>query len=154
MDKNWSRLKSKRFVMLRADEIMKIIPHRYPFLLVDVIEELEVGVRAVGKKCVTVNEPFFQGHFPENPVMPGVLIIEAMAQVGAVICLSSPEFKGKTAFLGGVGNAKFRNMVLPGDILTLEVELLKRKGPIGIAKAKAYDKDKVFAEAQMTFVIK
>ena len=101
--------------MLNIKEIMNIIPHRSPFLLVDRIEEMEVGKRAVGKKCVTYNEPFFAGHFPQEPVMPGVLIIEALAQVGAVCCLSAEENKGKIGFLGGVNKAKFRGKVVPGD---------------------------------------
>ena len=106
-----------------AKEIMDIIPHRYPFLLIDSIEELEQGVRALGKKCVSMNEPYFQGHFPGNPVMPGVLIIEALAQVGAVAILSQPEWKGKTAYFAGLDKAQFRPKVLPGDVLMLETTL-------------------------------
>ena len=94
-----------------AKEIMDIIPHRYPFLLIDTIEELEAGVRAVGKKCVSMNEPYFQGHFPGNPVMPGVLIMEALAQVGAVAILSAPDWKGRTAYFAGIDKAKFRRKV-------------------------------------------
>ena len=103
-----------------AKEIMDIIPHRYPFLLIDTIEELEAGVRAVGKKCVSMNEPYFQGHFPGNPVMPGVLILEALAQVGAVALLSEPENRGKLALFGGIKNARFKRQVRPGDVLELE----------------------------------
>ena len=139
--------------MLTSKEIMEIIPHRSPFLLVDRILELEPGKRAIGKKCVSYNEPFFTGHFPSEPVMPGVLIIEALAQVGAVICLSLDEFKGKIVYFGGIKNARFRNKVLPGDVLTLEVEVIKYKGPVGVAVAKAYDENKVFAEAELTFII-
>lgn len=139
--------------MLTTKEIMEIIPHRSPFLLVDQIEELVPGVRAVGKKCVSMNEPYFAGHFPGEPVMPGVLILEAMAQVGAVICLSLEENKGKKAYFGGISKARFRNKVIPGDVLTMAVELTKCKGPLGIATAKAYDGDKVFAEAEITFMI-
>ncbi len=102
---------------LGIKEIQEIIPHRHPFLLIDFIDELEPGVRAVGYKSVTFNEPQFNGHFPGQPVMPGVLMIEALAQVGAVAILSLPENKGKTAFFGGINNAKFRQMVLPGDRL-------------------------------------
>lgn len=139
--------------MLTTKDIMEIIPHRSPFLLVDRIDELEPGVRAVGKKCVSYNEPFFAGHFPQEPVMPGVLVIEALAQVGAVICLSLKENKGKTAYFGGINKARFRNKVVPGDVLTLAVELTRKKGPVGIAIAKAYEGKKVYAEAEITFVI-
>lgn len=139
--------------MLNVMDIQKIIPQRHPFLLIDRIDELEPGKRAVGKKCVTYNEPFFTGHFPEEPVMPGVLIIEALSQVGAVICLSVEENKGRNAYFGGINKAKFRNKILPGDVLTLEVELIKRKGNIGVASAKAYDENKVFAEAELVFAI-
>lgn len=134
-------------------EIMEIIPHRYPFLLLDTVEELEPGVRALAKKCVTVNEPFFQGHFPGNPVMPGVLIIEALAQAGAVAILSLPEWKGKTAYFASINNAKFRQKVVPGDVLMLETTLTKVKGPIGIGKAVATVNGKVAAEAELTFAI-
>lgn len=136
-----------------AQEIMNIIPHRYPFLLVDTIEELEPGVRALGKKCVSVNEPFFQGHFPGNPVMPGVLIIEALAQVGAVAMLSQPQFEGHTAYFAGIDKARFRQKVVPGDVLLLETEIIKVKGPIGIGRATARVNDKVAAQAELTFSI-
>ena len=112
---------------LNITEIMNVIPHRYPFLLIDAIEELEPGVRAVGKKCVSANEPYFQGHFPGNPVMPGVLIIEALAQVGAVAMLSLPEMKGKTAYFAGMDKARFRQKVLPGDVLRLETSIIRSK---------------------------
>lgn len=134
-------------------EIMEIIPHRYPFLLLDTVEELEPGVRALAKKCVTVNEPFFQGHFPGNPVMPGVLIIEALAQAGAVAILSLPEWQGKTAYFASINSAKFRQKVVPGDVLMLETTLIKVKGPIGIGKAVATVNGKVAAEAELTFAI-
>jgi 3-hydroxyacyl-[acyl-carrier-protein] dehydratase len=139
--------------VLTTKEIMDIIPHRQPFLLVDTIEELEIGKRAVGKKCVTYNEPFFAGHFPQEPVMPGVLIIEALAQVGAVNILSTPEFKGKTAYLGAVNAAKFKGKVVPGDVLLLEVEMIKQKGPIGIGKATAAVEGKTVVTAEITFAI-
>lgn len=139
--------------MLDIKEIKKILPHRSPFLLIDRILEIEPGKRAIGRKCVTYNEPFFAGHFEEEPVMPGVLIIEALAQVGAVICLSMEEYTGKTAYFGGIDKAKFKNKVTPGDVLTLEVELIKQKGPVGIAFAKAYDDEKLYAQAELTFVI-
>lgn len=136
-----------------AKEIMDIIPHRYPFLLIDSIEELEPGVRAVGKKCVSVNEPFFQGHFPGNPVMPGVLIIEALAQAGAVAMLSQPEWRGKTAYFAGIDKARFRRKVTPGDVLILETEIVKVKGPVGIGRAKATVDGVTAAEAELTFAI-
>jgi len=139
--------------MLNINEIKEIIPQRSPFLLIDRIDELVPGVRAVGRKCVSYNELFFTGHFPEEPVMPGVLVIEALAQVGAVLCLSLEENKGKNSYFGGINKARFRNKIIPGDVLTLEVELIKRKGNVGVAVAKAYDDKKVFAEAELTFVI-
>ena len=134
-------------------EIMEIIPHRQPFLLIDRIEELEPGKRAVGKKCVTYNEPFFNGHFPQEPVMPGVLILEALAQVGAVAILSQPEPLGQTASFGGIDKAKFKKKVVPGDVLTLELEIIRQKGPIGVGKAVATVDGKVAATAEMTFAV-
>lgn len=139
--------------VLTAKQIMEIIPHRQPFMLVDTIEELEMGKRAVGKKCVSYNEPFFAGHFPGEPVMPGVLIIEALAQVGAVAILSLPENKGKTAYFGAINSAKFKGKVVPGDVLMLETEIIKSKGPIGIGSAKAYVDGKVVAQAELTFAL-
>lgn len=136
-----------------AKEIMDIIPHRYPFLLIDTIEEMEPGVRALGRKCVSVNEPFFQGHFPGNPVMPGALIIEALAQVGAVALLSQPDWKGKTAYFAGIDKARFRRKVTPGDVLVLETTIIKVKGPIGVGRAKATVNNETAAEAELTFAI-
>lgn len=136
-----------------AQEIMDIIPHRYPFLLIDTIEELEPGVRALGRKCISVNEPFFRGHFPGNPVMPGVLIIEALAQVGAVAMLAQPDFKGRTAYFAGIDKARFRQKVVPGDVLLLETEIIKVKGPVGVGRAVAKVGDKVAAQAELTFSI-
>ena len=139
---------------LTTKEIMEIIPHRQPFLLIDTIEELEPGVRGVGKKCVSYNEPYFAGHFPQEPVMPGVLQLEALAQVGAVAILSKPENKGKTAYFGAINSAKFKTKVVPGDVLTLELEIIKEKGPIGVGKAVARNQDgKMTTSAEMTFVI-
>ena len=136
-----------------TEEIMEIIPHRHPFLLIDTIEELEPGVRAVGKKCVSFNEPFFAGHFPGNPVMPGVLIIEAMAQTGAVAILGQPEWKGKTAYFVGIDNAKFKQKVRPGDVLMFETKIVRVKGPIGVGEATATVDGKVVAKAVLTFAI-
>lgn len=139
---------------LTTKEIMEIIPHRQPFLLIDTIEEMEPGLRAVARKCVSYNEPFFAGHFPQEPVMPGVLIVEALAQTGAVALLSKPENKGKIAYFGAINSAKFKNKVVPGDVLTLEVEIIKEKGPMGIGKAKAVKQDgKVAVMAELTFAI-
>lgn len=139
---------------LSTKEIMEIIPHRQPFLLIDTIEELEPGVKAVGRKCVSYNEPFFGGHFPREPVMPGVLIVEALAQVGAVAILSKPENKGKIAYFGAINKAKFKTKVVPGDVLTLEVEIIKAKGPIGVGNAKAVNQDgKVAVAAELTFAV-
>lgn len=140
-------------MVLTTKEIMDIIPHRYPFLLIDTIIELEPGVKAVGTKCVTMNEQFFQGHFPGEPVMPGVLQIEALAQTGAVAILSLPENKGKTAYFGAIDKAKFKRKVVPGDVLRLECEIIKQKGPIGVGKATAYVGDKVAVSAELTFMI-
>ena len=138
---------------LTSKEIMEIIPHRQPFMLIDTIEEMEPGVRAVAKKCVSYNEPFFQGHFPGEPVMPGVLIIEALAQTGAVAILSLPENKGKTAYFAAINSAKFKKKVIPGDVLMLETEIIKVKGPMGIGKATATVDGKVAVQAELTFAI-
>ena len=136
-----------------SDEIAKILPHRYPFALVDRIVDGEVGKWARGIKCVTVNEPFFQGHFPQYHVMPGVLIVEAMAQVGGVALLSMPENKGKLALFGGIKNARFRRQVTPGDVLEIECTLTKQKGPVGIGEAKATVDGQVAATAELTFAL-
>ncbi|HEY3375690.1 MAG TPA: 3-hydroxyacyl-ACP dehydratase FabZ [Candidatus Aquicultor sp.] len=140
--------------MLDIQEIQKIIPHRYPFLLVDRILELEPGKRAKGLKNVTVNEPFFVGHFPEYPVMPGVLIVEALAQVGAVSILSVEANKGKIAFFGGIDGFRFKRQVMPGDQLTLEVEITKSRGPIGKGTAVATVDGDVVAQGELTFAVK
>ncbi|MCC8028666.1 MAG: 3-hydroxyacyl-ACP dehydratase FabZ [Lachnospiraceae bacterium] len=139
--------------LLTTQQIMEIIPHRQPMLLIDTIEELEPGVRAVGKKCVSYNEPYFAGHFPGEPVMPGALIVEALAQVGAVAVLSCDDFKGKTAYFGAINSAKFKKKVVPGDVLVLETEMIRQKGPIGIAKAKAAVDGKTAVVAELTFAI-
>ena len=134
-------------------EILEIIPHRHPFLLVDRIEELEPGVKAVGYKAVTYDESFFKGHFPQEPVMPGVLMVEALAQVGAVAILSVPENKGKTAYFGSINSCKFKKKVVPGDLIKLECELIKVKGPVGVGKATATVDGKVAVAAELTFAI-
>lgn len=136
-----------------TQEIMEILPHRHPFLLIDTIEELEPGRRAVGKKCVTFSEPYFAGHFPGNPVMPGVLIIEALAQTGAAAILSLPENRGKTAYFAGIDKAKFKQMVRPGDVLTLETQIIRTKDPIGVGEAVATVDGKLVAKAELTFAI-
>ncbi|MFA4885815.1 MAG: 3-hydroxyacyl-ACP dehydratase FabZ [Desulfotomaculaceae bacterium] len=139
--------------MLDIKQIQEILPHRYPFLLVDRIISLEEGKKAVGIKNVSVNEPFFQGHFPGYPVMPGVLIIEAMAQVAAVVALKMPEFAGKIALFAGIDKARFRRQVFPGDQIRIEVEVLKLRGTIGKSYAAAYVGEEMAAEAEMMFVI-
>ena len=145
--------KDRSIDMLDTKQIMEILPHRAPFLLVDRIDELEPGKRAVGVKAVTYNEPYFAGHFPQEPVMPGVLICEALAQVGAVALLSQEEYKGKLVFFGGINKARYRQKVVPGDVLRLETELVKIKGPVGVGRATAWLGDKVCTEAELTFMI-
>ena len=140
-------------MQLNTQQIMEILPHRPPFLLVDRITECEPGLKATGIKCVTMNEPFFTGHFPGHPIMPGVLILEALAQTGAVAALSLPENKGKLAIFGGVKNARFKQQVVPGDVLELSCELIERRGPVGFGKAVATVDGKVAARCEITFVI-
>lgn len=132
-------------------DIRDLIPHRYPFLLVDKINELEPGVRAVGVKNVTQNEPFFQGHFPDYPVMPGVLIVEAMAQVGAVGVMAGGEHKDKLALFAGIDGVRFRRQVVPGDVLTMEVEILRLKGAVGRGKGRATVDGQRVCEAELMF---
>lgn len=139
--------------MLGIEEIQKIIPHRYPFLLVDRIVEVEPGKRAKGVKNVTANEPYFQGHFPGKPIMPGVLIVEALAQVGAVAILSLEENKEKLALFAGIDEMRFKRQVVPGDVLTLEVEVIKLKGPVGKGKARATVNDETAAEGILMFAL-
>ena len=136
-----------------AKEIMNILPHRPPFLLIDTIEELEEGVRAVGKKCVSFNEPYFAGHFPGNPVMPGVLLIEAMAQTGAVAMLGLPAWKGKTPYVAGIDTGRFKRKVEPGDVVLFEVKIIKQKGPMGVAEAEATVNGELAAKAEISFVV-
>lgn len=139
--------------MLNIEEIKQIIPHRYPFLLVDRILEVEEGVRAVGIKNVTANEEFFNGHFPDYPVMPGVLIIESLAQVGAVALLKKEENKGKLAFFAGIDKCRFKGQVKPGDQLRLEVEITRSRGSIGKGKGIALVDGIVVAETEIMFAI-
>lgn len=139
--------------MLGIEEIKKILPHRYPFLLVDRVLELEEGKRAVGIKNVSVNESFFQGHFPEKPVMPGVLIVEALAQVGACAILSAEGNQGKIALFAGIDGMRFKKQVVPGDQLRLEIEITKMRGPVGKGKGKATVDNEVAAQGELMFAL-
>lgn len=138
---------------LNSNQIQEILPHRYPFLLVDKIVECEPGKKARGKKCVSANEMHFLGHFPEKHVMPGVLIIEALAQTGAVALLMEEKNKGKIALFGGIKAAKFKRQVIPGDVLDLQCEIIASKGPIGIGKAEAFVDGQLAVSAELTFAI-
>lgn len=139
--------------MLDAQQIQAIIPHRFPFLLIDRIIEIEYGVRAVGIKNVTINEPFFQGHFPSYPVMPGVLIVEALAQVGAVALLGTEEHKGKMAFFAGIDGVRFKRQVRPGDTLTLEVEIGRMRRGVGSGSAKATVDGELAVRGELMFAV-
>ena len=140
-------------MLLNSNQIQEIIPHRYPFMLVDRVIELEEGVKATGIKNVTANEPFFQGHFPSEHVMPGVLIIEALAQVGAIAILKKEENKGKIAYFASINNCKFRRKVIPGDTLTLSIEIVKSRSNFGVGKAIATVDGAVVCEAELSFMI-
>jgi 3-hydroxyacyl-[acyl-carrier-protein] dehydratase len=139
--------------VLQSQEIQEIIPHRYPFLMVDRIIELEEGKRAVGLKNVSSNEPFFQGHFPGHPIMPGVLIMEAHAQVGAVVILKMPGYAEYLALFAGLDDVKFKRQVIPGDQLRLEVELIKFRKTFGVAQGKAYVGEALVAEGTLKFFL-
>ena len=138
---------------LNSNQIQEILPHRYPFLLVDRITECEPGKSATGIKCVSANESQFMGHFPQKHVMPGVLIIEALAQTGAVALLAEEKNKGKIAYFGGIKQARFKRQVIPGDVLTLKCEIISSKGPVSIGKAEAYVGDQLAVTAELTFAI-
>ena len=138
---------------LNIKQIEEILPHRHPFLLVDYIEDYEPGEFAVGYKCVTFREDFFKGHFPQEPVMPGVLIVEALAQTGAVAILSKPENKGRIANFGGIDKCRFKGKVQPGDQLKLEMKVIKQKGPMGVGEAVATVDGKVVVKAELTFMV-
>jgi 3-hydroxyacyl-[acyl-carrier-protein] dehydratase len=140
--------------MLDITQIKEIIPHRYPFLLIDKIIEVDEGKRAVGLKNVTANEEFFNGHFPDYPVMPGVLIVEALAQVGAVAMLKPEANRGKLAFFAGIDNCRFKRQVKPGDQLRLEVEMTKVRGPMGKGKAIATVDGEIACETEIMFALK
>ena len=143
----------KELKHLDVKQIEEIIPHRHPFLLVDYIEDYEPGAYAVGYKCVTFREDFFKGHFPEQPVMPGVLIVEALAQTGSVAILSQEENRGKIAFFGGIDKCKFKRKVVPGDKLRLETRIIRQKGPVGVGEAIATVDGQVAVKAQLKFMI-
>ena len=138
---------------LTSNQIEQILPHRYPFLLVDRLTDYEPGQWAKGVKCVSVNEMQFCGHFPGQHVMPGVLVIEALAQVGAIAILTEEENKGKIVFFGGIKNARFKKQIIPGDVLEMECQLTERKGPVGYGKAVAKVDGKIAVVAELTFAI-
>lgn len=138
---------------LDIKDIMNVLPHRYPFLLVDGVTELEPGKRAVGFKNVTINEPFFQGHFPGEPIMPGVLIVEALAQVGGVAVLSMPENKGKLALFTGINNFRFKQIVKPGDRLELAVTMTGMRSNIGKGESEAKVDGKIVASGELWFAL-
>lgn len=140
-------------MMLSSSEIKQIIPHRYPMLLVDKIIEMEPMKRAVGIKCVTINEEFFQGHFPGRPIMPGVLLLEAMAQVGGIALLYPEEYRGKLALFAGMDKVKFRKPIVPGDVLYMSAEIAKTRGLVGKIETVAKVNDQVVAEAEFTFAL-
>ncbi len=139
--------------MLGIKQIEEILPHRHPFLLIDYIEDYVPGEYAVGYKCVSYREEFFKGHFPQEPVMPGVFTIEALAQTGAVAILSKEENKGKIAYFGGIDNCKFKGKIIPGDKVRLETKIIKQKGPVGVGEAVASVDGKIVVKAKLTFMI-
>lgn len=147
-------MSEKKKAVMTSQEVMDVIPNRYPMFFVDRVDELELEKRIVATKNVTANESYFQGHFPGNPIMPGVLQIETMAQVGSIPLLMSPNFEGKIAFLAAVDRVKFRKNVVPGDVLTVTVEIVKLKSVMGIGQGTIRNQyDEVVSEAKMTFII-
>jgi len=136
-----------------CEEILKIIPHRYPFMMVDRVEVVQEGKYCVGVKCVSANELYFHGHFPEKPIMPGVLMLEGMAQTAAAMMMALPETKGRLGFFAGISRAKFRRQVVPGDVLKMHVEILRVKSHLGKVRAEAWVGDESAAEAELTFAI-
>lgn len=139
--------------VIPCEEILKIIPHRYPFMMVDRVEVVEEGRYCVGVKCVSANELYFHGHFPEKPIMPGVLMLEGMAQTAAAMMMALPETKGRPGFFAGINRAKFRRQVVPGDVLKMHVEVLRVKSHLGKVRAEAWVDDESAAEAELTFAI-
>ncbi len=139
--------------VLTETEVMDLIPNRYPIIYIDYVEELDPGKKIIATKNVTINEEFFQGHFPGNPVMPGVLILETLAQAGSILILKSEQFLGHTAYIGGINKAKFRKKVVPGDTLKLSFEITKIKGSVGTADAVATVDGKTAAECEFTFIV-
>ncbi len=139
--------------IIPCEEILKVIPHRYPFLMVDRVEVVQEGKYCVGVKCVSANELYFHGHFPEKPIMPGVLMLEGMAQTAAAMMMNLPETKGRLGFFAGINKARFRRQVVPGDVLKMHVEIVKFKSSVGKVKAQAWVGDEAAAEAELTFAI-
>ncbi len=140
-------------VLMNREQIMEVIPHRDPFLLIDEVLEMEEGKRVVARKYIKEDDYWFKGHFPEKPVTPGVLMVEMLAQTGAVCILSQPEFKGKIALFAGIDKAKFRRQVVPGDVLDLEVEIISQRGPIGVGKATASVDGKKAVTCEIKFAV-
>ncbi|MGL9893201.1 3-hydroxyacyl-ACP dehydratase FabZ [Enterococcus mundtii] len=138
---------------LSATEVMDLIPNRYPICYIDYVDSIDSGKKIIATKNVTINEDFFQGHFPDNPVMPGALILESLAQAGSILILKSEEFLGKRAYIGGINKAKFRQKVVPGDVMKCHFEIIKMKGPVGTAISEAFVDDTKVCECEFTFIV-